>query len=42
MEIGDVNGLRYHLTMTIGDVNGYGYCFLVMLSERKMFGDVNG
>ncbi len=42
MVIGDVNGLSYHLTMTIGDVNGEGYYFLVMLSERLMFGDANG
>ncbi len=41
MEIGDVNGLRYRLTMTIGVVDK-GIVFLVMLSERLMFVDVNG
>ncbi len=39
--IGDVNGLRYHLTMRLVMLMDKGIVFLVMLSERLMFDDVN-
>ncbi len=42
MDISDVNGLRYHVTMMMVMLMDKGIIFLVMLSERQMFGDVNG